>query len=352
MPTKPVLILDPHWRRIDELFSNSDLAELGQKCEIVWGHNESMPRELLEQELSRATVLVSARPALSVDHLKSAKNLRCVIEVAGSFPPTIDYEGCFERGIEVLSCAPGFRRSVAEMTVAMILSGARGIVQEHEAFRRGNEHWLEDNAATDFSLYGQTLGFVGFGSIARECCRLLGPFAPEILAYDPWLPAELIRAHGAEKSDLEAVLGHSRCVVVAAVPTRENRGLIDAAALERMTPGALLVLVSRAHLVDFPALLDAVARGRIRAAIDVFPQEPVLPDDPLRSLSNLILSPHRAAAVKGGRQEIGKMILVDVARILDGHEPESLQRANPRQLGQVVGLGRVGDVENMAAARS
>ena len=88
---------------------------------------------------------------------------------------TIDYQACADRGVEILSCAPGFRSAVAEMVLAMTLSAARGLVREHEAFRTGKERWLEDCAQTDFTLFNASVGFVGFGQIAQEMTRLLAP---------------------------------------------------------------------------------------------------------------------------------------------------------------------------------
>ena len=349
--SKPIVVLDPHWRQLDEIFSPDDLATLGSMCELVWARDEPMPRKVLEDHLATMSILIAARPALDASDLANAPKLRAVIEVSGAFPDTIDYAACFDRGVHVLSCAPGFRASVAEMAVAMALAGARGLVQEHEAFRGGSEHWLSDNVATDFSLYGQTIGFVGFGSIARECSRLLMPFGPRILAYDPWLKHEQFQEHSAVQTTLDDVMRCSRCLFVAATPTHENKGLIDAEAIAKMPRGALLVLISRAHLVDFDALVAAVREHRIRAAIDVFPTEPVANDDAVRSLPNAILSPHRAAAVRGGRQLIGRMIVEDVANLLRGQAPINLQPATPEKVARSAGAGHATGTLTLALAR-
>lgn len=348
---RPVVILDPHWRSIDELFSAADFNRLNQLCEVIWARDEPMPRSFLDENLARASFVISAKPQLSANDVAKAGNLRAIFEVSGSFPDTIDYASCFERGIEILCCAPGFRTSVAEMAVALALAGARGVVQEHEAFRIGQEHWLDDNAATDFSFYGQNIGFVGFGSIARECNRLLAPFAPKTLAYDPWLSTEVAQRHGVELVTLDVLARASRCLFVTAAPTKDNKGLVDGATMAKMQQGSLLVLISRAHVVDFEALEAAVREGRIRAAIDVFNSEPVLATDSVRSLKNAILSPHRAAAVKDGRQPIGHMIVQDLVRMLDGQPPASLQRAQPEFVAHLAGVQKANGVEGMAANR-
>lgn len=350
--SKPVIVVDAFWRQRDELFTPEDWQGLNEIGDVVWGRDEPMPPGLLDENKREMEFYIALKPGqMSPDQMADATKLRAIIEVGGGFPAGVDYEQCFARGIEVLCCAPGFRNSVAEMALAMVLASGRGLVAEHEAFRTGQEHWYNDNSTTDFSLYRRRIGFVGFGSIARECARLMGPFEPEILAYDPWIEPEIAKEYGAKLTGLEDVMRQSRCVIVAAAPTNENRGLIDAEMLALMPKGGLLVVISRAHLVDFDALENAVHSGRIRAATDVFPEEPLPPHHPLRSLEGVILSPHRAAAVRGGRQLIGSMILSDIKLMLQGQAPCSLQRAQPDKVAQLVGTTRVKSTFDMAALK-
>lgn len=324
--TKPRLILDQHFRRMDELFSDDVYAALNARCDIIGGQDRPLPRAEILAHLPEAAVYVAARPALDAAEVARAARLKAVIEVSGAFREGLDYAACFERGIEVLSCAPGFRHAVGEMALAMMLSGARGLIAEHEAFRAGAERWLDERVETDFSLFGQSVGFIGYGQIARETHRLLQPFAPTVMAFDPFLSSA---GPDAELTDLETLVSQCRVVVVAAVPSSETRNLLNADLISRLRPGALVIVVSRAWCVDFPALLAAADAGRILLAADVFPEEPVAPDDPLRRARNVILSPHRAAAVQGGRRPIGEMILHDVRAILEGRAERRLKPADP-----------------------
>lgn len=332
---KPTLVLDQVFRKLEELFAPQDYERLAAACDIVGGVNWPMPQARLDAHLKDMRFFVAARPHMDAARLAKAEKLEAIIEVGGHFPGTIDYEACFARNIKVLSCAPGFRHSVAEMCLGMMIAGARGIVQEHEAFRDGYEHWLNDNTGEDFSLYGAEIGFVGYGSIAREVTRLLAPFVPHVLAYDPWLKPEDVP--DVELVPLADLAKRSRCLVIAATPTDENRGLVSAEIIALLPPKTLVVLISRSHLVDFSALTGAVREKRIRLAVDVFPQEPVTLDDPVRELPNIILSPHRAAAVDGGRHLIGKMIADDVLAMIAGEQPKSLQPARPGFVERAVG---------------
>ena len=327
--TRPLLILDQHFRKLEELFRPTAFDALAEMCEIAGGRNWPMDASRIDALIGQAAFLVAARPCLTADQIARAPNLRAVIEVSGAFHGDLDYAACFERGIEVLSCVPAFRYAVAEMAVAMILAGARGLVDQHEAFRTGRERWVED--LDDFSLYGQTVGFIGYGQIARETHRLLAPFDPVVSAHDPWLAAGDVQL-----SDLPTLVRENRVVVVAAAPTDENRHMLDADLIDQLQPGALVVVISRAHCVDFAALMAAAATGRIRVATDVFPSEPVAPDDPMRRNPNVIFSPHRAAAVPGGRHPIGDMVLHDVRAILDGNPARELRAADPDHVARLV----------------
>lgn len=338
---KPKLIMDQHFRTREELFSAAGFERLAELCDVVGGENRPMPADQLAAAIGDMSFLVAARPSLDADAIARATYLKAIIEVSGTFQTGLDYQACFDRGIEVLSCAPGFRYSVAEMAVGMMIAGARGLVQEHEAFRTGTEHWLADNTASDFTLYGQDVGFIGYGMISRECHRLLAPFAPTVRAYDPWLDPAKAAEQDLQLCSLDETVSQSRCLVIAAAPTDENWQLIGREQIGRMAPGTLVVLISRSHLVDFDALIEAAAAGAIRVAVDVFPTEPVPPDHPVRSTPNVILSPHRAAAVEGGRHPIGNMIVSDIENILGGRPGRSLQAADPARIENILGAPRV-----------
>lgn len=330
---KPIMILDNHFRRRNELFSEETFRQLTTVCDVRGGEDRPMARSMITDLLPDASYYIASHPILTAAEVAGAPNLKAVIEVSGAFRDGLDYAACSRAGINVMSCSPGFRKAVAEMTLALILGSARGLVDEHEAFRTSSERWLDDRDATDFTLYGQTVGFLGFGQIARETKALLSPFQTEILAHDPHLTDA-----GADVTltDLETVVTRSRVVVIAAVPSEETHELLSAELIAKLQPNALVVVVSRAWCVDFPVLMDAARAGRIRVATDVYPEEPLAPSDPLRLSKNVVFSPHRAAAVPGGRQLIGDMILHDVLAI-ESHRPERmLKRADPDMVASLV----------------
>ncbi len=344
------VVLDPHWRSMDELFSAAAQNAL-RKYDVIWGRDAPIPDDVLQAAFPTAEVLIAASPQISAATLERAPRLKTVIEVAGAFPATIDYAACAACGVEVLSCAPGFRSAVAEMGLAMTLSAARGLVREHEAFRRADERWLADCVETDFTLFGAQVGFVGFGQIAQEMTRLLAPFKPDIVAYDPWLPRSVANAYGVELVSLSALSNRVKVLYVTAVPTSDNHGLIDAKVLGALKDHSLVVVLSRAHLVDYDALLAEAISGRLTIATDVFPTEPLDPANVLRGLPNVLLSPHRAAAVSGGRHLIGDLILEDLNAITQGNNTRVLGQASPETIAALTGVGDADKVAGLARKR-
>jgi phosphoglycerate dehydrogenase-like enzyme len=329
MSGKPTVILDPHFRTVTEIFAPADLNRLKALANIVWGVDEPMPLEAFRAAVPQADAVVCADWRYGDDALREAARLKAVLTVSGGFPRQIDYDVCFQRGIRVLSAAPAFARSVAEMALALALAASRDIVAADRAMRANREQWLHAGNRHAFMLFGKPVGFIGYGSIARALQPLLMPFGVTLSAYDPWLSESYLRRNGLEPAQLDDLLRESRVIFVLAAPSHENKALLSAEKLALIAPNAVLVLVSRAHVVDFEALTEMAAAGRFKVAIDVFPEEPLAADHPLRSAEAAILSPHKAGPTQEGCHEIGQMIVEDLEAILSGLPPTAMQTAQP-----------------------
>ncbi len=328
MPDKPRIVVDPHFRRMEEIFSAEDLARLHRVVDVVWGRDDPMPLDEAEAAITTATAVVCSGWRYGID-LAQAPHLRAIIDVGGAFPRALDYAQCFSRGIRVLTAAPGFANQVAEMALGLALAASRDIALGDRAMRAGNELYLHAGNEGTFLLFGKRVGFIGFGSLARALRALLAPFGCPISVYDPWLAEGYLRHQGVEPLPLEQLLSSSQVIFVLAIPSAENRALLSRELLERIAPGAVLVLISRAHVVDFDALTDLVLAGRFKAAIDVFPTEPLAPDHPIRRAENAVLSAHRAGSVREGLWELGEMVVDDLEAIAAGLPPRRLQVAQP-----------------------
>ncbi len=328
MSGKPTVLVDPAFRKMDEIFSAADLRQLPEIVDVIWGKSEPMPLDDAVEALTSADAVVCATWRYG-EILRKAKNLRAILTVSGAFPSELDYDYCFGNGIRVLSAAPAFGRQVAEMALGLAIASAREIVIGHQAMQNGDEKYLHAGNIGTFNLYNKPVGFIGYGGLAHCLRPLLTPFGCRVATYDPWLGARYLQRQGVTAMPLEELMATSQVIFVLATPSNENRALLNRALLERIQPGAALVLISRAHVVDFDALTELLHAGRLRAAIDVFPQEPLDPEHPIRSAPNVILSAHRAGTVKEALWEIGEMVLDDLQAIANGTPPRRLQQAEP-----------------------
>lgn len=327
--SKQTVVVDPHFRRMDEIFAPADLARLHALANVVWAKDEPMPRA--EFDARREEVFAIVSPRWRYGDIDTLPNLQAILEVGGRHPSpaTLDYAACFARGIRVLSCAPAFGPMVAEMALGMAIALARGMVDAHNDFRAGNEQYLHAGNIDTFTLFDQPVGFIGFGGLARNLRPMLQPFRCKIQVYDPWLPATYLHNQGVTPVELDELLATSRVIFVLAIPATDNEALLDRARLERIQSNAVLVLISRSHLVDFDALTDLLHKRRFKAAIDVFPQEPLPAEHPIRTAPGVILSAHRAGSVPNDLQNIGRMVVNDIEALLHGLPPTEMQLAQP-----------------------
>ncbi len=325
---KSRVIVDPSFRRMDEIFSPADQRRMHELVDVVWGKDERMPIEAFLRALPEAVAVVCSDWHYG-DVLAQAPNLKAIMTVSGGFPLKLDYEACHQRKIRVLSAAPGFARQVAEFCLGLAIASSREIVKHDRLMRRGEELYLWDGNRDTYMLYDQPVGFIGYGSIGRELHRLLRPFDVRLSAYDPWLGDGYLRRQGLNPLSLGALLETSRFIFVLAVPSSENRAMISRELLELIQPNAVFVLASRAHVVDFEALTELTLAGRFKMATDVFPQEPLPADHAIRAAEEAILSAHRAGSVAQGMVELGEMVVDDLEAVIRGLPPRRLQMAEP-----------------------
>lgn len=319
------ILYDPEPRTTAEIFSAADRDAFFTDYDVVEVKPEARARTYATH-LPSAEVVISQQP-MDLERLQSAEKLRAIFNVETNFLPNIDYETCFARGIHVLTPGSVFATPVAEIGLGMALSLARNIHGAHIDFLAGREKYgLESNAEAEL-LSGSEIGLVGFGDLGRALSRLLQPFQAKLRVFDPWLADGYLRRHGVLPASLDDVLSRSRIVFLVASVTTENTHLIDAKALSRMQDGAMMILLSRAALVDYQALSSEAASGRLKFATDVFTEEPVARDDPLRNQPGILFSAHRAGALTSALQSIGAYVLEDLSLIARGLPPATCRRA-------------------------
>jgi phosphoglycerate dehydrogenase-like enzyme len=230
------------------------------------------------------------RPITAAD-IAAAPKLR-LIQKIGVGVNTIDLEAARARGIAVCNLPGTNSRAVAEMTLLLMLGALRRIAH-FDAETRAGRGWSQAPALQDglFELGGRKVGLVGYGAVPKLLAPILQAMGCEVL-YTARAPKP--DAIGSFRP-LDALLAEADVVSLHIPETPETRGLINAAAMARMKPGAVLVNTARGGLVDQAALAAALRSGHLAAAgLDVFAAEPIEPADPLLRLPNVVLAPHVA----------------------------------------------------------
>lgn len=323
---RPVILVDPHPRSLDQIFDPQTRRRFEALGEVVVHEGTPMPDHVVEKHLERAALIIG-QTSMPTERLQRAPRLRAIINVEGNFLPNIDYEHCLREGIHVLTPGSAFAPAVAEAALAMAIDLVRGITAADRAFRAGREEYGLAGNRDCFMFAGSPVGLIGFGDLGQQFRKLVVPFRNPVKAYDPWLSDHFMLSQDVEPSSLEDVLSTSRIVLAFAGVTSENQGFLDRRAFELMQPGSAFLLMSRAAIVDFAELVRQAEIGRLKVAIDVYPEEPVAPDDPIRSFEGILLSAHRTGGMPEALFEIGRQTVADAELLLRGLAPVSCRRA-------------------------
>lgn len=323
--SRPLVLSSPLPRTLPLIFAPDRLAELHAKYEVVKTTDAELAG-LPDAVLARVRHIIGQPP---LDHATLARleSLRCIFNVETNLYLNMPYDMVFARGIHVVTPGAVFAEPVAEMGLGMALSLARNIHGADANFRAGAEKWGGDGNLTARLLTGSRIGIIGMGDLGRAVARVLTGFRPQLMAHDPWQAPSSLRALGATPVDLDTLLAGCDTVFCTAAVTSENEGFLGARAFALMPQGAAFILLSRAGVVDFDALMEAVRSGHILAASDVFPSEPMPADHPVRSLPGFLLSAHRAGALDIAFKRMGEMLLEDMALIDRDLPPQVCRRA-------------------------
>ncbi|MEI8308657.1 MAG: hydroxyacid dehydrogenase [Chloroflexales bacterium] len=324
---EPVILMDPYPRPLDLILSPTARERLEQLGRVIWHEGTPASEAMIEEHLPNAVAIIG-QTAMPKERLDRAPHLRLIANVESNFLPNIDYEECHRRNIYVISTGPVFAQPVAEMALGLALAAARRIVDADAAIRRGDEslYGVGDNYDS-FLLSGKTMGLLGCGNLGRALLPLLRPFSDDILVHDPWIHPSVLRGMGVKPVDLDGLFSWSKVLFILAATTTENQGQIGARHFASMAKGSVVALISRAGVVDFDALLDAAAVGHIRAAIDVYPEEPIPANHRVRNTPNTVLSAHRAGNIPEIWTGMGEMVVDDMELIMRGLPPQRCQRA-------------------------
>lgn len=295
-------------------------TELLESMGFAVRHLSGIPEPPGEELSDAEAVLVTIQPV--TEQTLAAMPACKLIARVGTGLDTIDLAAATRRGVLVTNVADYSVDEVSTHAIALLLAWARRLPQYLDLVRSGG--WDSTGAGTIRRLRGQTLGIAGFGRIGQATSAKAIGLGLRVLAHDPFRPASEIAAGGAEPADWPALLAGSDYISLHVPLTPESARLIDAEALARMKPSAVLINTARGGLVDEAALADAIRAGRIAgAALDVLAQEPPRDDGPLLRDPRILITPHTGWYSQEAQKEVAVRACEEVKRVLSGQPARS-----------------------------
>ena len=247
--------------------------------------------------------------------LDAAKRLQ-VVGRAGVGVDNIDVPAATARGVYVVNAPLGNIVAAAEHTVALTLALLRRVVDADRSVR-ANE-WTRSKFIGR-ELRGKTLGLIGIGRVGGEVARRAAAFGMTVIAHDPFATEASARAAGARLVELDELVRSADVISLHVPLTEKTRGLVDAAALAKMKPTAVVVNAARGEVVDLDALAAALEKGTIAgAALDVFAEEPLPADAAIRRAPRTVLTPHIAGSTAEAQTNVAVDVVEQILDVLDG----------------------------------
>jgi D-3-phosphoglycerate dehydrogenase len=278
---------------------------------------DEIPGELADVD---AIIVRNALPAAAMD---TAPRLR-IIANHGTGTDAVDVAYAHRLGIPVAFTPTSNARSVAEHTIMLMLATARQAVAADAATRQRDSRFRYERRLV--SLYGKTLGIIGFGHVGQLVCTMARGLGMQVWAWSPRVDPRTIHSAGATSVPTLDELLSGADVVSLHRPLREDtQHTLDRAALARLKPGSIVINTSRGQLIDEVALADALSEGRLfGAGLDVLSHEPLPPDSPLSELGNLVLSPHIAGSTQEALHDTARQCAKHIINALNDIQPDSL----------------------------
>ena len=280
--------------------------------------------DLLEAACGAEGVLSTVTEKIDGTFMDAAgEDLKVIANMAVGYD-NVDVEAAKARGVIVTNTPGVLDETTADVAFMLLLAAARRLGESERVLRAGRWEWWGPKLFMGPDVWGKKLGIVGLGRIGKAVARRARGFDMEILYHNRSRREEAEEELGASYLELDELLETADFITLHTPLTDETRHLIDAPALERMKPEAVLVNTSRGPVVDEAALADALAEGRIFAAgLDVYEEEPKV-HPKLLELENVVLAPHIGSGSIETRGKMAVLAAENLAAVLRGEQPKTL----------------------------
>ena len=307
--------------RGEPAFGGAALDILDRAPDVEWEYLPEIVPEITADHAARYDALYVNLPrVLDTSVARGDCRLRVVARHGVGYD-SVDVAAMTRAGVIVTHTPSSMPRPVATIALTFLLALAGRLILKDRITRTGRWHERMDNMG--MGLTGRTLAVVGAGRIGKELLRMARAFDLKLVAADPYVNVIELGYLGARKVDLDAAMRESDFVVVCCLLNDETRHLIGARQFAGMKPTAFFINVARGPIVDEAALIEALRAGRIAgAAVDVFEQEPVAPDNPLLAMDNVIVTPHSLCWTDECFHNMAATGLASIVDALAGRRPE------------------------------
>ena len=309
-----VAVLDD-WQGVAK--QSADWSELERRAGVFFFEEPFSGPDQLAKALGEFDIIIAMRERTKFpkELIERLPKLR-MIALTGGRTWTMDFDALNARGIVVSHTggAPS-TAATAELALGLLLSAARHIPRADASVHQGG---FQGSVPAGQVLEGKTLGVIGLGKIGSKMARYGQALGMRVLAWSQNMTEEKAAAAGAKLVDKATLLSESDAISLHLVLSDRTRGIVGAQDLARMKPGAILVNTSRGPLVDETALVERLRTGKLIAALDVYAQEPLPADHPLRSLPNTVLTPHLGYCTREVYSQFYGDSIENVLAFLDG----------------------------------
>ncbi len=282
--------------------------------EVIEAYGSS-PEKVLELVKDVHAIAVRSETKITAAVFAAAPLLK-VVGRAGVGIDNVDVEAATNHGVVVMNTPAGNTIATAELTFTHILCGARPVPQAAASMKKGE--W-DRKSFSGIELFKKTLGVVGLGRIGGEVAKRAQAFGMRVLAYDPYLAPSRAKAMQVEGVTLDELIKQSDYITVHMPLTDDTKYMIDEAAFEKCKKGLRIFNCARGGIIKESALIAALKSGKVAAAgLDVFEDEPLAKDSELRSLPNVVLTPHLGASTAEAQESVGIEVAEQIADVLNG----------------------------------
>ena len=282
--------------------------------EVIEAYN-SPPEKILALVRDVHAIAVRSETRITAEVIAAAPLLK-VVGRAGVGVDNVDVEAATARGVVVMNTPSGNTIATAELTFTHMLCGARPVPQAAGSMKAGK--W-DRKSFSGIELFRKTLGVIGLGRIGGEVAKRAQAFGMRVLAFDPYLAPSRAKAMQVEGVTLDELFAQSDYITVHMPLTEDTHYMIDEAAFAKMKKGVRLFNCARGGIIKEAALIEAVKSGQVAAAgLDVFEDEPLAAEHPLRLLPNVVLTPHLGASTAEAQESVGIEIAEQIVDVLVG----------------------------------